>query len=175
MVQEDPLKPHLEYYAKVKHRDPLEQMMYLDLKTYLPSTNLTYTDKTSMAHSLEVRVPFLDMEVLNLARQVPSKYKSTWFRSKILLKEFSKSVLPKSIVQRKKMGFGLPMKDWFLKDLNAMARNVLQESSVGQRIFNQTAINRWLHEHQQRKADHSAKLFSLISFELWCERFGIRA
>ena len=92
----------------MKDADLLQQMLYLDSKTYLPSNNLAYSDKTSMAHSVELRVPFLDMEILDLVQRLPSRYKTGIRESKILLKEVADRTLPHSIVHRKKAGFGLP-------------------------------------------------------------------
>ena len=126
---------HLEHFAAAKGLDRFHQMMYLDTKTYLPSTNLAYSDKTSMAHSVELRVPLLGAEVLKLAAALPSRLKVRFGDSKILLKEVASHHLPKAVVQRKKAGFGLPLRDWFLHHFSPWPSSCSGRNAYGGRVF----------------------------------------
>jgi len=163
---------HLDHFAAVRESDRFQQMMYLDTKTYLPADNLAYSDKTSMAHSVELRVPLLGAEMLRLAAQLPSRYKARFGEGKVLLKKVASRHLPTAIVQRKKAGFGLPLRDWFQHELQPMAFELLGEERLrAQGLFEPSVPSRWLREHRERSADHSMKLFSLVSFQLWWERF----
>jgi asparagine synthase (glutamine-hydrolysing) len=173
-TQLSPWGKQLELYERVKDLDPIHQLLYLDTKTYLPSLNLAYTDKTSMHHSMEVRVPLLDLEISNLISSIPASLKVGAREDKVLLKRLAELTLPKAVVHRKKAGFGLPLKDWFLKDLQPMARDLLSEERLKrQGLFNAPVVTRWLDEHQKLKADHGPKIFSLMTLQLWLERFNV--
>lgn len=171
-LQAVPFARHLDHFERAAGRDLLHQLMYLDAKTYLPSNNLAYSDKTSMAHSVELRVPFLDLELVRLMERVPQRFKTNLNESKILLRLFSEKRLPPEIIHRKKSGFGLPLKDWFLNELQPMAQELLT-SSVARQLFDSTIIQRWLREHREKTADHSFKLYNLMTLCLWCEKFGV--
>lgn len=171
-LQAAPFDRHLDHFEKAAGWDPLHQLMYLDTKTYLTSNNLAYSDKTSMANSVELRVPFLDLELVKLMERVPHRFKANLNESKILLKLFSEKRLPPEIIHRKKSGFGLPLKDWFLDELQPMAHELLT-SSVARRLFDSTIIERWLSQHREKTADHSFKLYNLMTLCLWCEKFGV--
>jgi len=174
LEQESPFARHWEHYSHAKDWDTLHQAMYLDTKTYLPCLNLTYTDKTSMAHSVEVRVPFLDKELADLVQRLPSALKMNLRESKRLLKIAARKELPRKIIDRKKTGFGLPIRDWFLRDLQPMAQDLLSESRLKrQGLFRPEVVARWLKEHREMTADHGMKIYSLMTFQLWCEGFEI--
>ena len=171
-AQFSPFVRHMDYFSRCREFDVVHQMMYLDIKTYLPCLNLTYTDKTSMAHSIEVRVPFLDMEMALLSSRMPSRYKANINDLKVVLKHVAEKVLPKEVIHRKKTGFGLPIKDWFINDLWGLANDLLSESRLKRKgLFEAPVIQKWLKEHREMQADHSMKLYSLITFELWSDRF----
>lgn len=173
-AQEPAFAKHLLHFEAARAWDARQQMMYLDLKTYLPSTNLTYTDKTSMAHGVEVRVPLLDLELVDIARRIPSRHKLGLARSKILLKAISRSALPAELLRRKKAGFGIPLRDWMREDLQPMARELLSpERLARQRLFQPEQVGRWLDEHRDGRADHGPRLYSLMSFQLWLDSHGI--
>ncbi len=172
--QQPPFGKHLEWFEEAKGWDRFAQMMYLDTKTYLPALNLAYSDKTSMAHSMELRVPFLDQEVVNLSEKLPSRYKASLRGSKIMLKSVAARTLPKSIVYRRKAGFAPPLRDWFLKDLQPMAADLLSPDRLRrQGLFHPELPSIWLKEHREMKADHCTKLYTLMTFQLWAESQGI--
>ena len=171
-AQTSPFGRHFEHAVAARDFDRLHQFLYLDTKTYLPATNLFYSDKTSMAHSVELRVPYLDLEIVKLMQRVPSKYKVGTHGYKPLLKAVAKKYLPLDIVRRRKTGFGLPLDDWMREDLQLMARDLLARTSD---LFDQAVITRWLDEHRAKKANHGMKLYSLMSFQLWREAFSVDA
>ncbi len=172
--QAGPFGRHLEKFQSARKWDCLQQMLFLDSKTYLPSLNLTYSDKTSMANSVELRVPLLDQELVELVERVPSRYKATLGGSKILLKHLADRRLPRSIVHRRKMGFGLPLRQWFIDDLQPMARDLLAPDRLRrQGLFNPDLPSQWLKEHREKQADHCMKLYALMTFQLWTEAFGV--
>lgn len=172
--QEAPFGRHLEKFQTAKDWDRIHQMLFLDSKTYLPSLNLTYSDKTSMAHSVELRVPLLDQEIVSLIERVPSRYKATLDGSKILLKRLADRKLPRSIVHRRKMGFGLPLRQWFLEELQPMAQELLAPDRLRrQGLFDPDLPSQWLKEHREKQADHCMKLYALMTFQLWTEAFGV--
>ncbi|MBI4402934.1 MAG: asparagine synthase (glutamine-hydrolyzing) [Deltaproteobacteria bacterium] len=173
-AQSPPFLKHLDLFENARRWDPLQQMTYLDMKTYLPALNLTYTDKTSMHHSIEVRVPFLDREMVSIAQRIPSHLKALPSGTKLLLKEYAAKSLPHNVVFRKKTGFGLPVRDWLLTDLNGMVNELLSPARIRkQKIFQPEVISNWLREHREMVADHTQKIYSLMTFQLWCEVFGI--
>lgn len=174
-IQKPIYERHLELFEKARGWDTLNQLLYLDMKTYMVSPNLTYTDKTSMAHSVEVRVPFLDLEILNLVRKIPPRLKANFHQTKILMKSFSESILPAQIIHRRKSGFGIPLRDWLLKDLQQLTSDLLSESRLAQHgLFNPAVVSRLLKEHREKNVDHTMKLYSLMTFQLWYETFNVR-
>src|SRR4029078_7393163 len=106
----DPYSKHRAYFSRVGRADPLNQLLYVDLKTFLPCLNLMTTDKTSMAANLEVRVPFLNREMLKLAAGMPAELKLKGLKRKYILKKAAEQLLPREIVWRKKAGFGAPIR-----------------------------------------------------------------
>ncbi len=173
-VQAGPFDRHRELIAEGSGWDSFHQMMALDTKTYLSSLNLAYSDKTSMHHSVELRVPLLDREIVNLVMRMPSRMKLDMSNAKIVLKKVAEKYLPHDVIYRKKAGFGLPLRDWFLEDLQPMAHELLSENRLRrQGILNPALPLKWLKEHREKKADHCMKLYALITFQLWCDRYGI--
>src|SRR6478736_1671972 len=124
LQHEDPWHQHLKYFAKVADADFLHQMLYLDVKAFMPSLNLTYNDKMSMAASVEVRVPFLDRELAEfVATNVPPKLKLKGFfqpSTKHVLRKAMKDVLPSEVLQQPKAGFGAPIDYWLAHELKEM-------------------------------------------------------
>ena len=105
---------------------------------------------------------------------IPSQYKINLTQSKIVLKSLAEKYLPSPIIFRKKAGFGLPLRDWFMKDLQPLARDLLSESHLKkQGLFHPSLPTQWLDEHRDRKADHCMKLYSLMTFQLWMESFQV--
>jgi len=162
----------LEPYAHLKGRDFLTRTTYVDLLTYLPSDLLVKVDIASMAHSLETRSPFLDHKVVELAGRMPVHLKLRAFKSKYILKKAFADLLPAEILNRGKMGFGVPISAWFRGELKSYVHGLLlDEKSVRRGYFRRETLERLLGEHIEGKFDHGYRLWSLLVLEEWHRRF----
>jgi asparagine synthase (glutamine-hydrolysing) len=146
--------------------DGLALVQYLDYKTYLPGDILTKVDRASMAHSLEVRTPFLDYEFVEWAAALPSSVKLRRGAGKYVLKEALRPLLPESVLFRTKMGFAVPLDVWFRHSLNERMREVV----VGDRLtatgmFEPGMLRRLVDDHASGRRDHSAPLWTLLMFD----------
>jgi len=146
--------------------DPLAMVQYLDFKTYLPGDILTKVDRASMAHSLEVRVPFLDYQFVEWVAQLPSSVKLKGGEGKRILKEALRPLLPEEVLFRRKMGFGVPMEQWFRGSLREhLAHTVSGQRLADSGIFEPRALRKLIAEHDSGRRDHSAVLWSLLMFD----------
>jgi asparagine synthase (glutamine-hydrolysing) len=163
---------HRAHLARASGRDPLWQMCYLDLKTFLPSLNLTYTDKMAMAHSIEVRVPFLDPPLVEAAFRMPDDLKIRGRQSKYVLKQACAGLLPQAVLNRRKAGFTAPIRSWLHKDLKGLVDDWLSCQAVARRgLFSPPAVERLVREHREGREDNAWKIFQLITLELWARTF----
>lgn len=155
-----------EHAANCPTADPLSLIQYLDMKTYLPGDILTKVDRASMAHSLEVRVPLLDHPLAEWASGLPSDVKLRSGEGKYILKKAFEPLLPNDILYRPKMGFGVPLANWFRGPLKDRLRKDLLDGGLAQTgLFNQQYLARLIDEHQSGIRDHSAPLWSLLMFQ----------
>jgi asparagine synthase (glutamine-hydrolysing) len=153
-------------------RDPVTSASLSDLITYLPCDLMTKVDIASMAHSLEVRAPFLDVNVVEFAAALPLSLKFRRTRGKYLLRKAFGPLLPAEIWTRRKMGFGVPLDYWFRNELRELTRNTLLDPEARcHRYFRRETIEGLFHEHTQRLFDHAPRLWSLMFFELWLRRW----
>jgi asparagine synthase (glutamine-hydrolysing) len=156
------------YLARAGIDDPLGEQLLLDLKTYLVDDILVKVDRMSMATALEVRVPFLDYRVVELAAAIPSRLKLKGWTSKYLLKQAMAALLPASILQKKKEGFSIPIKNWLKDELKPLLLDSLSPDRVRHRgYFNVVYIDRLVSEHLAGTHNHSHKLWPLVLFEIW--------
>ena len=168
----DPYATHRAYFARASEAAPLNQLLYVDLKTFLPCLNLLTTDKTSMAANLEVRVPFLNREMIDLAAHMPPRLKLRGLKRKYVLKRALESVLPKDVVWRKKAGFGAPIRSWLRGALRPMIGDLLSEDTVKRRgIFRPKEVNRILEANFSGREDYNLHVFQLLGLELWHRTF----
>jgi len=165
----DEPRDHFRSYAElVESSDPLHRALFLDLKLYLPGDLLTLTDRISMAHSLEVRVPFLDHELLEYAATIPPELKLRGMEKKYLLKQAVSDLLPASILNRRKMGFSVPLTVWFRRELRPYVEEVLSAEAIQQvGIFDHGAVRRLLDDHFALRANLDNQIWGLITFMLW--------
>jgi asparagine synthase (glutamine-hydrolysing) len=162
----------LKLFGKVAGEDYVNQMLYVDAKTFLPDLNLAYSDKLSMACSIEVRVPFLDNEVVDFLQRVPTNLKITGHIQKYLLRKAMEGVLPKEILRRRKAAFGLPVRGWLRNELREMLRDMLSEERVRRRgLFNATTVTKMIRDNQTGERDYTLQLWGLLSLELWHQAF----
>jgi asparagine synthase (glutamine-hydrolysing) len=150
----------------------LERTVHADVQLYLPDDLLVKMDIASMAHSLEVRSPFLDHRVMEFAASLPPRLKLRGLTPKYLVRRLMKGVLPEAILRRKKMGFGVPIDHWFRHELREMAHDVLLgERSRTRGYFRPEVVRRYLDEHGAGRAHHHFRLWSLLVLELWHRAF----
>jgi asparagine synthase (glutamine-hydrolysing) len=148
--------------------DPLHRALFADLKLYLPGDLLTLTDRMSMAHSLEVRVPFLDHRLLELAATIPASLKLRGMERKHILKRAVADLLPPEVRNRRKMGFSVPLTVWFRKELRAFVEDVLSPGAVRESgVFHYPEVRRLLDEHFTCRENHDNQIWGLITFMLW--------
>jgi asparagine synthase (glutamine-hydrolysing) len=168
----DPYREHRKYFDRIASQDFVNQMLYVDLKTFLPCLNLTYTDKTSMAASMEVRVPLLDHELVELAARIPARLKLKGLTGKHILKRAAEAWLPPEIINRKKAGFSAPVRAWLVRDLREMVEELLSESNIKRRgYFEYGFVRRLIDENLSGREDNSLKVFQLLTLELWHRAF----
>jgi asparagine synthase (glutamine-hydrolysing) len=148
--------------------DFIDRIVHTDIETYLPDDLLVKMDIASMANSLEVRSPFLDDGLLEFAASLPRHMKLRGLTQKHILKQAYRDVLPRSVVTRKKMGFGVPIDHWFRFELRDLAHDVLLSRRARDRgYFRTQVVERYLAEHVSGRRHHHAKLWSLLMLELW--------
>jgi asparagine synthase (glutamine-hydrolysing) len=150
----------------------LNRLLYVDLKTFLPCLNLITTDKTSMAANLEVRVPFLNREMIEFAARMPPELKLRGLKRKYILKRALEKVLPPDVVWRKKAGFGAPIRSWLRGALRPLVAELLSEETVRRRgLFQPAEVSRLIELNQSGRQDYSLQIFQLLNLELWQRQF----
>jgi asparagine synthase (glutamine-hydrolysing) len=147
----------------------LDRAMYVDIKTWLPHDILHKVDRASMAHSLEVRAPYLDHHLVEFAASLPVSLKVKGRATKYLLRRSQRRALPRSITDGRKRGFNAPMAHWLLGDLKEMTRDVIFGSALKKYVRSEAVEALW-QRHEARRADNSYKLFGLLSLGLWLEQ-----
>jgi asparagine synthase (glutamine-hydrolysing) len=168
----DAYATHRRYFARAKNADALNQLLYVDLKTFLPCLNLMTTDKTSMAANLEVRVPFLNQHLLELTARMPPDLKLRGLKRKYILKRAAEKLLPRELVWRKKAGFGAPIRSWLRGPLRPMVEELLSEQTVKRRgLFRPEEVRRIIDANLSGREDYNLQVFQLLTFELWQQAF----
>jgi len=169
----DPLDVYRERYAETSEADLLARMQDVDLGIYLVDDLLVKTDRASMAHSLEARVPYLDTAVTDLALALPRRLKVRGFQKKRLLRRAAGPLLPRQILHGRKRGFSIPAAAWLRGELEPFARDALSAETLRrQGVFRPETVERLLDAHVARRADLSRQLWCLLTFTLWVERHG---
>lgn len=156
----------------VKSNDPVDRLLYLDSKTYLPGDILTKVDRMSMAVSLEGRAPLLDHKLIEFVTRIPSSLKLTGLETKHIMKTAVKDLVPAEILNRPKQGFGVPIQEWINQQLRSRIRETLSESRTRQRGYvDSRYVDVLLDEHERGRRDHSMGLWALVMLELWHRQF----
>lgn len=162
---------HREHLANAP-RAGLNQLLYLDMKTFLPDLNLTYMDKMSSSASVEARVPFLDNEVAELAARIPERLKLRNGIGKYILREAMRGIVPDSVLRREKAGFSAPIRSWLRAELRPLVMDLLGEERVYRRgYFNPSVVNRMVLDNAGGKDDQPLRVWALLTFELWHQAF----
>ena len=163
----------IEYLESGAQADGLWKQQYADINTFLVDDILVKVDRMSMAHSLEVRNPFLDYRVVEFATQLPPHLKLNGLKTKYLLKRSMDKVIPREILVRKKEGFSIPIKNWLKKELRPLMEEYLSENRLKRDgLFNVSYVERLKAEHLSGVANHSHRLWPLTVFQIWRERFA---
>jgi asparagine synthase (glutamine-hydrolysing) len=169
--REHTLQPLRELQANVRGQHPLNAMLYIDTKTWLPDDLLIKADKMTMANSLELRVPLLDHKVLEFAASLPSHLKVHGLTTKYLAKKALRKRVPKSILGRRKAGFPVPYERWLRKELRGCVREVLFDRVTTSRGYFDTSAVRGLLARDESSGGYSKEIFSLVTLELWHRTF----
>ena len=157
-----------EYFEKASCFDRLAQQQYVDVKTYLADDILTKVDRMSMAMSIEARVPLLDYHVVEFALNLPTRMKLNGARTKSILRQAVKSMVPQLVLEKPKEGFSIPMKHWLCTSLKPMMLDLLSKDALQKRgYFDHQVVARWIQEHLEGRANHSHRLWALMVFEMW--------
>ena len=160
-------------YAEIVNTgEPLDQLLLIDSKTYLPGDILTKVDRMSMAVSLEARVPLLDHKLIEFVMRIPASMKMSGLETKYIFKKAVNDLVPQEILNRPKQGFGMPIQKWINEQLRERIRDTLHGLRARQRGYvNPHYLNVLLDEHERGRRDHSYALWSLFMLELWHQTF----
>jgi len=163
----------VEYYARQAHTaEPLNQVLYCDLKLYLEGDILVKVDRASMANSLEVRVPLLNRLLVEYAAHLPHSFKLRGLTTKFLLRQALKGILPESILRRGKKGFNAPVAKWLAGPLKPLLEDLLSPRRLKQQgLFQPDYVQTLIGEHQARYRDHRKLLWTLLAFQMWYENW----
>ena len=157
-----------KYFEKAGCFDSLAQQQYVDIKTYLADDILTKVDRMSMAVSIEARVPLLDYRIVEFAMNLPPRMKLNGTRTKSILRNAVKRLVPDLVLEKSKQGFSIPMKHWLRTSLKPMMLDLLSKDSLQSHgYFHHRVVSRWVQDHLDGRANHSHRLWSLMVFEMW--------
>jgi asparagine synthase (glutamine-hydrolysing) len=151
---------------------PLDRMLHLEQRHFLADHNLNYTDKMAMASGVEVRVPLLDIDLVEYAATIPARLKQEGRTGKAILRKAMQPLLPRPVIDREKMGFGAPLRRWLRTDLRPLLEDTLSPEALQRRgIFDAAAVQRFIKADRAGMVDGSYIIFSMLCMELWCRLF----
>ncbi len=160
------------YWGEFGGAGALNQHSHMLVQTFLASHNFLYTDKTSMATSVEARVPFMDVELMRLCARIPESLKLQRRTTKTILKRALEQDLPADVLHRGKTGFGAPLRTWIRQDLAELVDDTLCPTTLSARgLFEAAAVRELLAEHRTGAADHAYLIYALLNLELWTQAF----
>jgi asparagine synthase (glutamine-hydrolysing) len=166
-------QPMLEFLAGVPNdASPLDRLLALEQRFFLADHNLLYTDKMSMAEGVEVRVPFLDIELVEFAARIPDSMKQRGREGKWILKKAIEPYLPREVIYRPKSGFGVPLRRWLRVEMRDWLADMLSVQRLKNRgFFEPSAVQRLIRGNETGRVDAAYTLFSLACVEIWCQKF----
>lgn len=151
----------------------LNKMLFWEMKTFLCDHNLNYTDKLSMAEGIEVRVPFLDLELVEFSTRIPPNLKLKGKTTKYILKKVMEKYLPHEVIYRSKAGFGAPVRQWIINDLDSVISDYLSKENIEKRaIFDYDNVQKLIKDNKDGKIDASYSIWSLLAIESWLRQFS---
>ena len=156
-----------KYYDRVKSYDDVTKMQYLDINLWMVGDILLKADRMSMANSLELRVPFLDRKVFEVARTIPTKYRIAHGTTKYAMRQAALRHLPKATAQKEKLGFPVPTRVWLRDKKYYDVVKKMFTSETAEKFFNTELIVSYLDEHFTGKDDNSRKIWTIYVFLVW--------
>ena len=161
-----------KWFAAANGSGILDATLLTDQMTYLPNDLLVKVDIASMANSLEARSPFLDHKVIEFAASLPESLKLRGLETKYLLKKVAARLVPRDVIYRRKMGFGVPIGSWFRGEMKDFVRDVLlSEKSLKRGVVKPEMLEKYVNEHASGKRDYAPQIWTLLMLELWFQRF----
>ncbi len=171
-VEIDPVAHFRGYFSGRAGADPIDELLAVNLSSYLPGDLLVKSDRMTMAHSLEARCPFLDHRLLEYASRIPTSLKLKGMTTKYVLKRAFEGLLPSEILWRKKHGFGVPVGRWFRAGLrDFLCDHLLSPTALRRGYFDEQALRRLVGEHLGGERDHGHRLWALLTLEIWHRQF----
>ena len=169
---EELYKPMKDFLIPLEDKTSIEKMISLDQRFFLTDHNLNYADKMSMSEGVEVRVPFLDNDLINFVEKIPIDYKLRQGQTKWILKKSMENLLPKEIIYRVKTGFGAPLRNWVINYFDDLINEFLSEQKVSERgLFDYKELRKIIRENKEGRIDASYSIFSILCIETWCRCF----
>lgn len=160
--------PYIDAFLSHANGDWMQPFIYADIKTMLPDEMFTKLDCMTMANGLEGRVPLCDHRIVELAARIPSRLKFDGHTGKVIMRRAVQSRLPRAIMDRPKVGFRVPLNEWFRGELYPVARDVLTDSAFRQSgFFNAPVIQSMLDQHRTGRQNYGSVIWTLVAFELW--------
>lgn len=162
------------YYQAASEYDPITKMQYIDIHEWLNGDLLRNGDRTSLAHSLELRTPFLDKEVFKVASQIPAEFRIKDGTTKYILRKAVEDIIPAHVLHRKKLGFPVPIRFWLKDEMYDWACDIINESPTD-KYFDKQYFLKLLEDHRKGVRDNSRKLWTILTFMTWYQQYIIDA
>jgi asparagine synthase (glutamine-hydrolysing) len=169
-------QPLASILGKMQAGHSLERFLNFDQRYSLPDSILYKVDRMSMAHAIEVRPPFLDTRIVEFAARLPERFKINASQTKLVLRKLMKDNLPRTVLRRPKIGFDIPVHEWFRGTLKGLLEDTLTETAlVESGLFDWLAVKKLINEHMDRKANWGYHLWGLLTLILWMKRWKVEA
>ena len=150
----------------------LNKLLYLEIYTFLIDHNLNYTDKAGMANSVEIRVPYLDLELVEFSTTIPPRFKMNGKQTKYILRKVAEKYLPNNVIYRPKAGFGVPIESWIRNDLNEYVVESMSKKEISATgIFDYEKVNEIVSQNREGKINASYNIWSLLAIQSWIKQF----
>lgn len=163
---------HKEIFYKIKEFDDINKMCYADINMFMPGLNLTYTDRASMAASVEVRTPFIDKNLIEFAMSIDGRFKISRNISKYILRKAASDYIPQEIAYRPKASFGMPIRAWISRDLKELIDDVLSDDNIKKRgLLNPRFVRRIIDDDRKGREDNAYRIYQFLTMELWMRRY----
>lgn len=166
----NPVQIAKQYYDRTKHLDPVSRMQYIDMNLWMPGDILMKADKMTMAHSLELRVPFLDVELYEVTRRIPAKYRIAEGTTKYVFRKAMEGIIPDFILNRPKLGFPVPLRTWMKEDIGNRVVEEIAGSGIEDYVRMDT-VQAMLKKHRDGQGDYARRLWTLYTFALWHKQY----